>query len=117
MQEAALEPGTSVFADQFENTANFRAHLKTGEEVWQQTGGALDAFVSGAGTGGTIAGVSHQLKSRNPAVQVHSLPCCIRALQRAHQHRGPPQYWQWCCVHHGIPWIVPRWGTRGAPLL
>ena len=69
-QEAASEPGTSVFADQFENAANFRAHLKTGEEIWQQTGGALDAFVSGAGTGGTIAGVSHQLKSRNPSVQV-----------------------------------------------
>ena len=91
IQEAALKPGTSVFADQFENAANFRAHLKTGEEIWQQSGGALDAFVSGAGTGGTIAGVSHQLKSRNPAVQVPTLSCCIRALQNVHYNVHPPQ--------------------------
>ena len=70
MQVAASEPGTAVFADQFENAANFRAHLRTGEEIWQQTGGHLHAFVSGAGTGGTIAGVSHQLKSRSPSVKV-----------------------------------------------
>ena len=59
-----------MFADQFENAANFRAHLRTGEEIWQQTGGHLHAFVSGAGTGGTIAGVSHQLKSRKSSVKV-----------------------------------------------
>lgn len=70
MQVAASEPGTAVFADQFENAANFRAHLRTGEEIWQQTGGQLHAFVSGAGTGGTIAGVSHRLKSRKPSVKV-----------------------------------------------
>ena len=85
-QEAALDPGVSVFADQFENAANFRAHLKTGEEIWQQTGGSLDAFVSGAGTGGTIAGVSHQLKSRNPSVQVLTLPCLSTLLQRCSAH-------------------------------
>ena len=70
MQEAAVEPGTAVFADQFDNAANFRAHVQTGEEIWQQTGGTLDAFVSGAGTGGTIAGVSHQLKARNSSIKV-----------------------------------------------
>lgn len=62
-------PG-SVFADQFENMANMRAHLETGREIWQQTGGRLHAFVSGAGTGGTIAGVSCYLKERNPGVKV-----------------------------------------------
>ncbi|KAG2451650.1 hypothetical protein HYH02_003430 [Chlamydomonas schloesseri] len=68
-REAANTPG-ALFADQFENEANFRAHLKTGEEIWQQTHGRVHAFVSGAGTGGTIAGVSTALKARNPRVQV-----------------------------------------------
>lgn len=62
-------PG-AVFADQFENLANLRAHLDTGREILQQTGGQLDAFVSGAGTGGTIAGVSRVLKAHNPHIQV-----------------------------------------------
>lgn len=60
----------AVFADQFENMANMRAHLRTGQEIWEQTQGRLDAFVSGAGTGGTVAGVSSYLKSRKPSVKV-----------------------------------------------
>lgn len=51
------------FADQFENLANFRAHYDgTGPEIWEQTGGNLDAFIAAAGTGGTIAGISRFLK-------------------------------------------------------
>lgn len=51
------------FADQFENLANFRAHYQsTGPEIWEQTGGNLDAFVAAAGTGGTVAGVSKFLQ-------------------------------------------------------
>ncbi|WIA40306.1 hypothetical protein OEZ86_013677 [Tetradesmus obliquus] len=68
-QRAADTPG-AVFADQFENLANLRAHLDTGREIWQQTCGKLHAFVSGAGTGGTIAGVSQGLKALNPSIQV-----------------------------------------------
>jgi cysteine synthase A len=60
-----------VFIDQFENTANFFAHLEeTGPELWEQTGGNIDAFVMSAGTGGTIAGVSQCLKARDPRISV-----------------------------------------------
>ena len=60
----------SVFADQFNNLANGRVHeSSTGEEIWAQTRGAVDAFVMGAGTGGTLAGVVSYLKSRKPAVR------------------------------------------------
>jgi cysteine synthase A len=59
------------FLNQFENLANARAHYATtGREIWQQTGGRVDAFVAGAGTGGTIAGVSAYLRERNAAVRI-----------------------------------------------
>ena len=65
-------PGAAYFADQFENEANFRAHLEgTGAEVWAQTGGALHAFVAAAGTGGTLAGVGAALRARNPDVRLY----------------------------------------------
>ncbi|KAL4524932.1 hypothetical protein Ndes2526B_g07119 [Nannochloris sp. 'desiccata'] len=69
-RRAASEPN-ALFADQFENPANFRAHLLTGQEIWAQSGGRVDAFVSGAGTGGTIAGVSAALKQRNSRIKVY----------------------------------------------
>jgi cysteine synthase A len=69
-RRAASEPN-ALFADQFENPANFRAHLLTGQEIWAQSGGKVDAFVSGAGTGGTIAGVSAALKQRNSRIKVY----------------------------------------------
>ncbi|KAG0267665.1 hypothetical protein DFQ27_008445 [Actinomortierella ambigua] len=58
------------FADQFENLANFEAHFSTtGPEIFKQTRGHLDAIVMGAGTGGTLAGVSRYLKSVVPGVK------------------------------------------------
>lgn len=55
----------AYFADQFETDANFWAHYHhTGPEIWEQTGGNMDAFVSGAGTGGTIAGVAAYIKRK-----------------------------------------------------
>lgn len=57
--------------DQFKNPANARAHeATTGPEIWEQTGGALGAFVAGAGTGGTLTGVGRFLKARLPHVRV-----------------------------------------------
>ncbi|KAF2432888.1 putative cysteine synthase [Tothia fuscella] len=63
--------GRGIFADQFENEANWQAHFNgTGPEIYAQTNGHLDAFVSGAGTGGTISGVSLFLKPKLPKLKV-----------------------------------------------
>ncbi|MGA8707164.1 MAG: cysteine synthase A [Steroidobacteraceae bacterium] len=60
----------AIWANQFDNTANRRAHLETtGPEIWEQTGGRVDAFVAASGTGGTVAGVSEYLKSRSSKVR------------------------------------------------
>jgi cysteine synthase A len=60
----------AVWADQFNNIANRRAHLETtGPEIWAALGASIDAFVCAAGTGGTIAGVSAVLKERKPSVR------------------------------------------------
>jgi cysteine synthase len=59
------------FCDQFETSANVNAHYKTtGPEIYKQTGGELDAVVMGAGTGGTISGISLYLKQRLPNLRV-----------------------------------------------
>lgn len=56
------------WANQFENLSNYRAHyLHTGPEIWQQTEGKIDALVTVAGTGGTIAGNSHYLSQQKPS--------------------------------------------------
>ncbi|MCJ1242812.1 hypothetical protein MMC30_000007 [Trapelia coarctata] len=64
-------PGRGFFADQFEADANWRAHFTgTGPEIYTQCSGHLDAFVAGAGTGGTIAGVARFLKRKLPGVKI-----------------------------------------------
>jgi cysteine synthase A len=66
---AASEPNGAIWANQFDNVANRRAHVEgTGPEIWRQTDGRVDGFVSAVGTGGTLAGVGMALKERNPDI-------------------------------------------------
>ncbi|HLZ76617.1 cysteine synthase A [Phenylobacterium sp.] len=66
----AATPG-AVMPQQFDNVANPLIHrVSTAEEIWNDTGGAVDAVVSGVGTGGTITGVGQVLKSRKPSVRM-----------------------------------------------
>jgi cysteine synthase len=68
---ARSAPHGALWANQFDNTANFEWHLTTtGPEIWQQTGGRIDGFICSVGTGGTLAGVGRALKSRNPRVRI-----------------------------------------------
>ena len=69
--EIAAETPNAVIPQQFENPANPEIHrLTTAEEIWNDTNGAVDYFVAGVGTGGTITGVGQALKQRNPGLRV-----------------------------------------------
>ncbi|HPD07306.1 MAG TPA: cysteine synthase A [Candidatus Bipolaricaulis sp.] len=69
-RELAAERG-AFLPNQFENPANPRAHEQTtAEEIWRDTGGEVDVFVAGIGTGGTITGVGRFLKRRRPGVRI-----------------------------------------------
>ncbi len=64
-------PQGAIWARQFDNVANRRGHYETtGPEIWQQTDGKVDGFVSAVGTGGTLAGVGMALKERNKNISI-----------------------------------------------
>ncbi len=71
LELADREPNGAVWANQFDNVANRQAHIETtGPEIWEQTSGKVDGFVSAVGTGGTLAGVSIALRERNPGIAI-----------------------------------------------
>jgi len=68
---AAKEPAGAIWANQFDNVANRRAHVDaTGPEIWAQTGGRVDGFICAVGTGGTLAGVAEALRAQKPDVAI-----------------------------------------------
>jgi cysteine synthase len=63
------EPNGVLFADQWNNLDNAKAHYEsTGPEIWQQTGGKIDGFICSVGTGGTLAGTSRYLKEKHKGI-------------------------------------------------
>lgn len=72
-QQIVADTPNSIFANQFYNEVNSRAHYETsGPEIWRQTEGKITHFVAGAGTGGYISGVARFLKEQNPDIRVIS---------------------------------------------
>ena len=70
-EELAQSTGNAIWANQFDNLANREGHrVGTGAEIWDQTGGKIDAFTCACGTGGTLGGVSLALKERNPDIRI-----------------------------------------------
>ena len=68
---AKTEPNGAIWANQFDNTANRDAHIATtAPEIWQDTGGKVDGFVSAVGSGGTLAGVAMGLRAKRADVKI-----------------------------------------------
>ena len=68
---AEKSPNGAIWANQWDNPANWRAHYETtGPEIWRQTGGRVDGFICAVGTGGTLAGTGKYLKEQNPDIAI-----------------------------------------------
>ena len=93
-EELAKEIPGAFLAGQFVNPANPRAHFETtGPEIWEDTDGAVDFFVAGVGTGGTITGTGSYLKSMKPQVQIVAVepsdsPVLSQGKAGAHKLQG-----------------------------
>ena len=70
-QIAKESPSGAIWANQFDNVANRDGHIRTtAQEIWEETGGKVDGFVSAVGTGGTLAGVGTGLRAKNKNIKV-----------------------------------------------
>ena len=70
-QFARTEPNGAIWANQFDNVANRDAHIETtAPEIWRDTDGKVDGFVSAVGSGGTLAGVAAGLRAKNPNIKI-----------------------------------------------
>lgn len=70
--ESLAKEKNGIYLNQFENLSNFRAHFSsTGPEIWKQTNGKIDAFITSAGTGGTLAGTASYLKTVHPSIKCY----------------------------------------------
>ena len=93
-EELAKEIPNSFIPSQFTNPENPKIHyLTTGVEIWEDTAGAVDAFIAGVGTGGTLSGVGKFLKSKKPAVKVVAVepatsPVLSQGKAGAHKIQG-----------------------------
>ncbi|OYX44427.1 MAG: cysteine synthase A [Rhodobacterales bacterium 32-67-9] len=68
---AQTEPNGAIWANQFDNVANRQAHIETtGPEIWEETGGKVDGFVSAVGSGGTLAGVAMALQPKGVKIGI-----------------------------------------------
>ncbi len=86
-QLAKTDSNGAIWANQFDNTANRQAHIETtAPEIWRQTGGKIDGFVTAAGTGGTLAGVSLGLKAINPNIRIVLADPMGSALYNYYKH-------------------------------
>ncbi len=85
---ARTDPNGAVWANQFDNVANRRAHEETtGPEIWDQTGGKVDGFVCAVGSGGTLAGVAAALRARKPGVKIGLADPFGASLYHYYAHR------------------------------
>lgn len=93
-KELSIENPGSIIAGQFDNPANPEAHRKTtGPEIWEDTDGEVDIFVSAVGTGGTITGVGEYLKAQNKQVKVVAVepsdsPLLSKGVAGPHEIQG-----------------------------
>jgi len=84
---AETEPNGALWANQWDNPANWRGHYRTtGPEIWLQTAGHVDGFICSIGTGGTLAGVSRALKERNPKIRIGLADPMGAALYNYYKH-------------------------------